>query len=217
MARLFNGGTDRLQWTVPTVPPNIGCISLWFRTTQTTTNSYLLTHWNSSSRNGWGLINNNTANKTTFIGYSSAAQRILLTSTTTINDGVWHHVAANYNRNSGGANALYVDGVNEASGNSSGAWTTAATNYWIAAGVGEEGFWPTMVGEVAAIGHWDANLSADEIAALAKGFSPKIIRPESLIFHAPCVRETHELVAGLTGNATGGDVAPHCRVVGGSI
>lgn len=215
MARSFAGGTDRLQWTVPTVPQNVDCIAFRMKTTQTTVNAAVLSYWGPSSRNGFGFVINNTANKIFVQGWSSSTQRIFLTSTSDINDGNWRSVAFNYTRTSGGGNALFIDGTQEASGNSSGDWTTAATDFWIALGDNPDSFWPTYVGDNAEIGHWNTQLSADEIAALAKGFSPRLIRPTSLIFHAPIVRDTRELRAGLAGNTTGGAVSDHPRVLGG--
>lgn len=218
MARSFAGGTDQVQWTVPTVPPNIGCAAYWLRTTQTAVNTAVMTHWSSSSRNGWGMLMNNTSNKLTAQGYATTTPaRISLVSTTSVNDGAWHHIAFNYNRSLGGACALYVDGVLEASGTSSSTWTTGGTNFWIATGDDSDPFWASLVGEVAEVGHWFAQLDAEEIATLAKGVSPSAVRPAALAFHAPLVRETHDIRGGLTGNATGGSASAHPRVIRGMI
>lgn len=214
MAIDFAGGTDRLQWTVPTVPPNVGCIAFKMKTTQGTVNAAVLSHWSTGSRNGFGFIINNTANKITAQGYNSSAPQISLVSTSSLNDGNWRHVAFNYNRAAGGANALFIDGAQEATGNTSGVWTTASNNFWMALGDNPDAFWPTFVGDNAEVAHWNTQLDAAEIAALAKGFSPELIRPASLIFHAPIVRETRELRAGLAGNLTGCSVSDHPRTIG---
>jgi hypothetical protein len=73
-------------------------------------------------------------------------------------------------------------------------------------------FWASYVGDIA--GHWSAQLDAAEIAALAKGFAPPRVGPASLIFHAPIIRETGELKAGLAATVTGATVSEHCRIVG---
>lgn len=36
---------------------------------------------------------------------------------------------------------------------------------------------------------WDRTLSAEEIAALAAGVSPLLIRPEALVFYQPLLKE----------------------------
>lgn len=44
------------------------------------------------------------------------------------------------------------------------------------------------------IGYWDVELSADEVAALGKGFSPRQIRPQSLKLFVPGLRDTNAVV-----------------------
>ena len=47
-----------------------------------------------------------------------------------------------------------------------------------------------MDGTLAEVGIWNVALDAGEIAALAKGFSPQLIRPASLIHYYPLIRGT---------------------------
>ncbi|MER9306789.1 LamG-like jellyroll fold domain-containing protein [Mesorhizobium sp. M0496] len=216
MAIHFAGGTDQMYWTVPTVPQNIGCVAFKMKTTQVTANTAPLSYWNSSSRVGFGFIcNNTTPNKILVVGYTtSSTQMINLESTTSINDGNWHSIAFNYNRNPGGACALFIDGVQEAAGNSAGSWVTVGSGYAICIGDNVSTFWASYIGDIAQIGHWTAQLTADEIAAIAKGFAPPRVRPANLIFHAPIIRETGELKAGFAATVTGATVSEHCRIVG---
>lgn len=51
------------------------------------------------------------------------------------------------------------------------------------------------------IGYWDAELTAEEAAALGKGFSPRLIRPQSLKFFLPGLRDANAVV-GAVGTAT---------------
>ncbi|OWK20749.1 hypothetical protein AJ88_26245 [Mesorhizobium amorphae CCBAU 01583] len=194
-------------------------MAFMMKTAQVTANAAVLSYWSGVSRDGFGFILNNTANKLLAQGYaSSGSPKVNLLSSSSVNDGNWHSIAFNYNRNNGGANALFVDGSQEATGNSASAgWVGGHSNIWIAAGDNPDTFWASYVGEIAEIGHWTVNLDASEIAALAKGFGPKLIRPASLIFHAPVVRETGERKAGLAANITGGGVSDHCRVIGGAV
>lgn len=46
-----------------------------------------------------------------------------------------------------------------------------------------------MVGACACAAVWDAQLDDAELASLAKGFSPRRIRPQSLKYYAPLVRD----------------------------
>lgn len=53
-------------------------------------------------------------------------------------------------------------------------------------------------GEVAEYAYWNTALTADEMAALAKGFRANRIRPQNLVFYAPCVRGLQDVRGGRT-------------------
>lgn len=53
-------------------------------------------------------------------------------------------------------------------------------------------------GEVAEYGYWNIPLTADEMASLGKGFRADRIRPQSLQFYAPCVRDLQDIRGGRT-------------------
>jgi hypothetical protein len=219
MARNFNGGTDSLVYQHDPSPLAQGCASFWIKTTQTTATTSILTYWNSSSRNGWGIILNNTANKITALGYS-ASNQVNLASTTSVNSGSAFHVAFNYDRANGGANELYINGSQEASGNSAAAWTNLNTNFWVQAGDNLDAFWASYVGDLWEIGHWQGGkLAAEDIAALAAGYAPKLMRPNLLTLYAPLVRETRPVKINTTGtiSATGTTASDHGRIIGGSV
>jgi hypothetical protein len=71
-------------------------------------------------------------------------------------------------------------------------------------------FWD---GKVADAGVWNAALTADEIASLAKGMTCDKVRPQSLVFYAPLVRDLQDVRGGLTiTNNNTATVANHPRV-----
>lgn len=60
---------------------------------------------------------------------------------------------------------------------------------------------------------WNAALTDAEIASLAKGFKPTRIRPQSLVFYAPLLRNLQDIKGGLALiNNNGATVADHPRV-----
>ena len=68
-------------------------------------------------------------------------------------------------------------------------------------------------GRLAEVGIWNAELTPAEIASLAKGMSCDKIRPQSLVFYAPLVRDLIDQKGGLTiTNNNGATVANHPRV-----
>ncbi len=68
-------------------------------------------------------------------------------------------------------------------------------------------------GLIAEVGIWNAALTAAEIASLAKGMTCDKVRPQSLVFYAPLVRNLIDQKGGLTiTNNNGATVANHPRV-----
>jgi len=59
---------------------------------------------------------------------------------------------------------------------------------------------------------WQATLTAEEVASLSKGMTCDKIRPQSLVFYAPLVREIQDLARGMTLTNTNSTVANHPRV-----
>lgn len=221
MARNINGGTDHIYWTIAGVPVSVGTIAFWMRSTQATASAVPLGYWGSTSRNGWAFILNpsGAANKLQAVCYpNNSTPAVSMVSTASLNDGNPHHIALNYNRANGGANALFIDGVQDKTGNSAAAWTTASTGFFIQAGDQVDTFWATYVGDLWDVGHWGAQLAADEIAALAKGFSPKLIKPSSSLFYAPLANDAHDLRQAAPVNAlVGTSVAAPGPALGGAV
>jgi hypothetical protein len=68
-------------------------------------------------------------------------------------------------------------------------------------------------GRIAEVGIWNAALTAAEIASLAKGMTCDKVRPQSLVFYAPLVRDLTDVKGGLTiTNNNTATVANHPRV-----
>ncbi len=65
-------------------------------------------------------------------------------------------------------------------------------------------------GRIAEVGVWTVQLNADERAALAKAISPRYVRPQSLIFHAPLIRGVNDN-RGKIGTVDGTTVIQHPR------
>ncbi len=78
-------------------------------------------------------------------------------------------------------------------------------------------FGPTLAGYMngllAEVGIWNVALTAEEIASLAKGMTCDKVRPQSLVFYAPLVRNLQDVKGGLTiTNNNTATVADHPRV-----
>lgn len=217
MARNFNGGTDRIAWSgLPDISTVSGStLAFRMRTTQATANVQLTARASATSRAGFFMLLNGTANKLTYAAYDGTTQRVAFTGATTVNDGNWHSVIVLLDARSGFTNYVHLDGTLEGSGNSSANWGSTGTH--LTFGDSFDPFWPSYVGDIADVGYWAGiHLTADEIAAYSKGFSAGMIRRSSLSLYAPLVNDHQDRrgnpIAG--SGFSGTTAASHAPVLG---
>lgn len=68
-----------------------------------------------------------------------------------------------------------------------------------------------MNGRIAEAAIWNEALTDAEIASLARGFRPSLIRPDKLVFYSPLIRESVDVRANLSLTTSGAVVAEHTR------
>jgi hypothetical protein len=71
-----------------------------------------------------------------------------------------------------------------------------------------------LSGQVAMAAFWQTGLTDSEVASLAKGFSPRRIRPQHLVFYAPLVRNVFDWRRGEGFIDSGSGVSAHPRSYG---
>jgi hypothetical protein len=217
MARNFAGGTDRLSYGTWSGVATSGCLAFWIRTTQATVNAcpwYFAAL--AASNDGVLFLLNNTAGKISAYSKISAGDSIILTSTTSVNDGNWHHIAYNWQNGSGSSAALFVDGVQEATGTQSRAWAFSA----IAAtffGDANDVFWSSYVGDIAEAAAWNRKLTADEVVSLAKRFAPTRIARPSLQWYWPLLRRSDCMLGQAAATTVGTTEATHPPIMGALV
>ncbi len=59
---------------------------------------------------------------------------------------------------------------------------------------------------------WQATLTAEEVASLAKGMTCDKIRPQSLVTYIPLMRDIQDIARGMTLTNTNSTVANHPRI-----
>lgn len=117
----------------------------------------------------------------------------------------WHHVC--FVCSSSTSRTIYRDGT---AGATSAANSTPTNLTRLAIG---GNFTEQFDGNVSDVAVWSAALDTDEINSLAKGFSAKKIRPQSLAYYAPLVRNIYEYKNKLTlTNNNSATVANHNRI-----
>lgn len=129
------------------------------------------------------------------------------TATNTYSSGVLTHACAVHTSLS--SRTVYVNGINSAISTTSYVSfnierLSIATNH--AAG-------SFFNGQIADVGIWSVALTADEIVSLSKGIACNHIRPQSLVFYAPLIRNLVDIRGGLSiTNNNGATISDHPRI-----
>ena len=183
MAYDFNGSSDYIEAAsavVTGVPLTMAC---WFNSDSTTVNQVLMALTNATGAQRIFLEANGS-----LVGDPIRA-RVLNESATTstgYSANTWHHAAGVFASTT--SRRAYLDGVSSTEGT-----TTASPTGINTTSIGYILFSSArsvfMDGRIAEAAIWNVALEASEIAALAKGFRPSLIRPSNLRFYAPLVRE----------------------------
>jgi hypothetical protein len=131
---------------------------------------------------------------------------------TVLGTGTTYHLACRRTGTGAGGLQGFVDGVEEATTHTHS--QSIAEETWnicsSTAGGSEHG-----TGTFSEFGVWDTDLDDEEIAALAAGFAPSMVRPSNLVGYLPMIRDEYRDVTGVgafTANGTP-DIADHPRII----
>lgn len=133
-------------------------------------------------------------------------------STSTASLNTWCHTAGVFSSLS--SRTSYLNGT-ASSENTTTISQLSLTEVVIAAQQGNvantyENLW---IGNIAEFGIWNVALTAAEISSLSNGMACNLIRPQSLVFYAPLVRDLIDARSGLTiTNVNSATVANHPRI-----
>lgn len=209
MAIDFNGTSSYIEATSAVATAVPLTLSAWFYADSNTVNQTILGLTASGATNArFTLQCQNT-------GYLRAAVQAGgstagADTTATINTGEWQHGCAVF---TGNANrAVYLNGGNSGTNTTSLTPSAAALNR---TNIGTQ--WRNQArenffdGRVAEVGIWDVALSLAEIESLADGYNPQRIRPQSLVFYSPIIRNVVDLRKGLSLTTNVTSVIEHPR------
>ncbi len=212
MARTFNGISDKIEIdgfaAITTDPCTLAC---WFKPATLNTTDTLISIGNPAASGFW-RIHSNAADqllcqKQNDVGSESGTATVVAAL---LAIGTWHHCAGVFENIA--SRTAYLDGANPVN-NATFVTDSVATRTSIGVQAGNLGAPTFCDGTIAEVGIWNIALTASEIRALAKGFSPKVIRPRHLVFYAPLVRSVQEY-KGRVLVTTGTTVAVHSRSFG---
>jgi len=207
MAYDLNGTTQYLSTTSTPVTSVPLTFAIWFNT-DATANMYLAYLLNSSSPSNFFRIQTRSTTAPIEMSRNDGGTLAFVRSTgTTPVNGTWNHACGVFTSSS--SMTIYYNGGNSQTNTTSKTPTGIDSILIGDAGTGSNRF----NGKLADFGIWDTDLTADEIASLAKGMTCDKVRPESLVFYAPLVRDLQDTKGGLTiTNNNSATVAVHPRV-----
>jgi len=131
--------------------------------------------------------------------------------TSNARNGEWNHGCGVFT--STVLRELFFNGVSEATNTTNIGTQNTFTYANIGARTASNAVSGYFDGSLAEVGIWNVALTADEIASLAKGMTCNLVRPQSLVFYAPLIRDLQDVKGGLaiTNNNTA-TIANHPRV-----
>lgn len=210
MAYLFNGTSQYMIGGSAPVTVEPFTMACWYKPTATP-GSNVPVALCSSALGRCQLVMQSTTIQASRISDSNV--QVSATSVTAANPaGVWVHACGTFDT-SGNNMISWRNGVAGTPVTNPG---TALTLSRVTIGARLQNLVPGAYanGDIAEVGIWNAVLTADEIASLAKGFPCRMIRPENLAFYAPLVRNIIDCMEGLSlTNTNTATPSEHARII----
>ena len=210
MAYDFNGTNQYLSTAsspVTAMPLTIAC---WHRPAQTATAKAILSISTTGGSGRFQISQLVSPAGTTASSAIDAGTAVDVVATKTLVANTWYHSAAVFASST--SRFAYIDGA-ETANTSSNVGPTAPNTILAGSRISNQLFGAYFDGDIAEVGIWNAALTAAEIASLADGMTCDKVRPQSLVFYAPLVRNLQDVKGGLTiTNNNTATVANHPRV-----
>ena len=204
MAYNFNGTNQDLSTGSSPVPTRPFTMSGWFYT-GVAADMCIISNQQTSSQTDY-VLRTNTSNKLVAVTFSGGVSNLIGVTNYSLNS--WQHGCAVFNTNE---RVLFLNGAQDATDSLSTGGTTS--NSIVIASRQNFGKIQFFSGRIAEVGIWNAALNAAEVASLAKGMTCDKVRPQSLVFYAPLVRDLQDVRGGLTiTNNNSATVVTHPRV-----
>lgn len=201
MALTFSGDDGIKSTTAPvtTLPLTMAC---WFYVASFYQNFIPLLSISDSAHSSDSqtrlIVNNDggfkvAANSWSTDGYHRAS------STATPSTATWQHAAGVWSANN--ARAAYLNGGNKGTNSNTNNNAMVAQEFnngynpWSGQNPGDDSW---LIGSIAEIAVWNVALTDAEIAVLGKGYSPLFVRPASLKYYIPGVRDFQDIIGNKT-------------------
>ena len=212
MAYEFDGTSQYLNTASTPVTQAPLTLAAWFYPDNATATFALMSVTDNAEANSsrFGITVNGAVAGDPIQGFAQTnAATGLANSTSGFSANAWNHACATFS--SATSRAIFLNGGNSATDATLVTPTVDRIRIGARFSLGSAGLF--FDGLIAEVGIWNAALSAAEIASLAKGMTCDKIRPQSLVFYAPLVRDLIDVKGGraITNN-NAATVATHPRV-----
>lgn len=216
MAYDFDGTADYMEGAITAlnVPLTLSC---WMNSDVTNAAKILLAVAAGS------ILSGSTASQSLSIRTTAAAQVQAVTaagngsnnsqSAGTFTANTWNHVVGRFASTS--SRIVYLNGTKATESTITRATGGTLSNLLIARGSGGT-YFPSAPfnGRLAELAVWSVALDDDEIISLYDGVKPTSIRPQSLEYYVPIVRNINDPVGGISLTSTSPTVSAHTRRYG---
>jgi hypothetical protein len=216
MAYNFNGTNQAITTLNAPVLDEPLTIAAWFYPTRNTARTVLVsvsdTNRGAAVEPFYALVEDGTktgdpicATKFANVGQGEA------TSTSGFTTNTWHHGCAVFTSDT--SRTIFLNGGSSSTNTTNIADDSFALDKTAIGCLGRATNAAFFQGRVAEVGIWNVALTAEEVASLADGMTCDKVRPQSLVFYAPLVRNLQDVKGALTlTNNNTATVAEHTRV-----
>lgn len=200
MAFTFDGSSQGLRLSFGSVSYPL-TIALWFRDTSGSNNDRNLVQISNTSQSGRYFRLSRDATTSAVVGAANWGTFGDAMTSTTYTTNNWHHALVVYE--SATSRTVYLDnsgvGVDTTNTGDSSGIDELAMGFENDSSPGD-----TWVGDLAELGVWSGGviLTDADRAMLVAGISPKLVKPQNIIAHAPCVREMQSIMGENSGVMT---------------
>jgi len=214
MARNFAAVSDKLTATSFTNPPtSTGTVSLWWNPALNPGSSAVYRLWEFAAT-GKELTILHFSNNNFYCGWSGFVgdDRAVFSTSGLFTSGTWINVIMTWDTGASPHTQVYFNNV--VKGNKTGTLDTGTGFSQYTLGNSFFGNNTNASGRLAEVGIWDKVLSSDDRAALAKGYTPRLVQPANLLMsHNLVGSNLNSLVDNTVLSATGTSQYPHPRVI----
>lgn len=208
MAFAFNGSNQYLSTAsapATAAPLTIAC---WARPSATGTTAYVAIN-NTTTGDRFQIalnVSSSAVAAQTVVGGST--QSATVGAVPSVNN--WLHAAGVFSASNN--RVAYLDGV-AGTANTASSTPSGINSLYVGARNNGAGIGLYFNGQIAEVGVWNVALTAAEIGSLADGMTCDKVRPDSLVYYSPLVRDLIDYSGGLTiTNNNTATVAVHPRV-----